>query len=257
MAMIAPRLRSPIVFVPGLLGYDELRVGNWRIASYFAGIPETLRSGGNRVLVARLSPTGGVSERAAELKTFLDQQAAGEPVHIFAHSMGGLDARYLISRLGMAERVHSLTTIGTPHRGTAFADWAVKRLQCLVKPVLDWIDLPDRAFYDLTTERCRAFNEQVPDAPCVRYFSVAGRHQGSHFSPEWLIPHRIVSEKEGENDGVVSVASATYGESVEVWEGDHLSLANCMKLLRQIRGQWADRSDRYVQHVRRLADLGY
>jgi len=40
--------------------------------------------------------------------------------------MGGLDSRHAISlRLGLAERVLTLTTLGTPHRGTAFADWGV------------------------------------------------------------------------------------------------------------------------------------
>ena len=46
-----------------------------------------------------------------------------EPVNLIAHSMGGLDARYLISRLGMADQVRSLTTISTPHRGSFMADW--------------------------------------------------------------------------------------------------------------------------------------
>jgi triacylglycerol esterase/lipase EstA (alpha/beta hydrolase family) len=36
--------------------------------------------------------------------------------------MGGLDARYAISLLGLARRVASLTTIGTPHRGTPVGD---------------------------------------------------------------------------------------------------------------------------------------
>jgi triacylglycerol lipase len=255
--MIVPKLRSPIVLVPGLLGYDELRLAGWRLTSYFSGIPERLREGGNRVLVARVSPTCGVDRRAAQLKAFLDQQSPGEPVHLFAHSMGGLDSRYLISRLGMADRVLTLTSIGTPHRGSAFADWAVKRLECVVKPVFDFINLPDQAFYDLTTERCRAFNDEVPDAPNVRYFSIAGRHDLNAWSPEWLIPHRIVVEKEGPNDGLVSVASATHGESVDVWEGDHLSLANCGKLVRLVRGLWFDRSSHYVDLLRRLADMGY
>jgi len=39
----------------------------------------------------------------------------GRKVHLFAHSMGGLDARHMITHLGMANRVRTLTTIGTPH----------------------------------------------------------------------------------------------------------------------------------------------
>ena len=41
---------------------------------------------------------------------------------------GGLDARYACSRLGLAPLVASLTTINTPHRGCAFADWLLSRV---------------------------------------------------------------------------------------------------------------------------------
>ena len=37
--------------------------------------------------------------------------------------MGGLDARYMIGQLGMADRVAALLTVTTPHRGSPYADW--------------------------------------------------------------------------------------------------------------------------------------
>jgi triacylglycerol lipase len=171
--------------------------------------------------------------------------------------MGGLDARYLISRLGMAARVLTLTTVGTPHRGTAFADWGLRRLERVVKPMLGLFNIPHQAFYDLTTERCRAFNATTPDAPGVRYFAVAGRHEGNWLAPEWAFSHWIVKDAEGDNDGVVSVASATYGESTDVWEGDHLSLVNAYNPLLQVRGLGCDRTGDYANLVRRLADEGF
>jgi triacylglycerol lipase len=250
--MVVPNLKVPIVLVPGFCGFDQIRLGSWTLASYFPYIPSLLRKAGNRVLIPSLSPTRGVAERAAELKAFLGREAPHEPVHIFGHSMGGLDARYMISRLGMADRVLSLTTLGTPHRGTSFADWGINRLERLVKPVLKLLGVPTQAFYDLTRARCRAFNEQVPDAPRVRYFSVVGHHRG--FSPEWALSHAIVLKEEGPNDGIVSQASARYGESVEVWEGDHLSLANWVNPLARTCGLWRDRSPSYLPLLHRLAD---
>src|SRR5205823_74742 len=130
----------------------------------------------NRILIPSLSPTGGTADRAQQLKDFLLQHSPREPVHLLAHSMGGLDSRYMISKLGMADHVLTLTTLGTPHRGTAFADWGIQRLERLIKPVLEFLYLPHQAFYDLTRARCTAFNTEVPDAEKVRYFSVAGRH---------------------------------------------------------------------------------
>jgi triacylglycerol lipase len=245
------------VLVHGLFGFDKLRVGNWILMNYFPGIPQFLAAGGNRVLVPRLTATAGVKERAAQLKVFLDREMPQEPVHIFAHSMGGLDSRYMISRLGMERRVLSLTTLGTPHRGSAFADWSIRRLARLLKPVFSFLGVPTQGFYDVTTAACKAFNAQVLDVAGVRYFSVAGLHNGSYLTPEWLLSHGIVSREEGPNDGIVSVASATYGESQEIWEGDHFSLVNWLNPLARQRGLWRDPAPRYAPLVRRLADEGF
>jgi triacylglycerol lipase len=254
-AIAIPKLRSPIVLVHGLFGFDRLQVRGWTIASYFSKIPETLAAAGNRVLVAALSPTGGVAERAGQLKAFLDREASDEPVHLFAHSMGGLDSRYLISRLDMAGRVLTLTSIGTPHRGTVFADWGIRRFERFVRPVVDLLGIPRQAFYDLTTERCREFNEQTPDAPGVRYFSVAGRYEGRWGNPAWLVSAPIVGRAEGPNDGLVSVASATWGEETAVWAGDHLNLVNWPNRRMRRAGAWRDRAADYGRLLERLAEV--
>lgn len=255
--MNVPRLRAPVVLVHGLLGFDKLQMGGWTIASYFPGIPEMLTEAGNRVRVARVRPTGGVADRAADLRDFLDRELPGDPVHLISHSMGGLDARYLISRLGMAARVLTLTTVGTPHRGSPVADWGLRRFETLLRPFLDLFDVPYRAFHDLTTDHCRTFNGEVPDAPGVRYFSVASRFEPDWSQPEWHLSYRIVREAEGPNDGLVSVASATYGESCDVWEGDHASQINWPNPVVQARGLWRDRAPDYARLVERLADAGF
>jgi triacylglycerol lipase len=252
-----PRLRSPVVLVHGLLGFDQLRPAGLPLKSYFPGIPERLRAAGNRVLVPRVCPTGGVARRAADLKAFLDREAPNEPVHLIGHSMGGLDSRYLIARLGGAGRVLSLTTVGTPHRGTPFADWGVSRFEGLLGPVLRWLGVPLQAFHDLTTAGCAAFNRDVPDAPSVRYFSVAGRCSGPWLGLGWQLPYHIVNRAEGPNDGVVSMTSAKYGEGCEVWDGDHLNLVNWPNLGACVRGLWQDRGGHYGGLVRRLRDEGF
>jgi triacylglycerol lipase len=225
--------------------------------SYFTSIPETLRAAGNRVLVPRLSPTEGIIRRAAELKAFLDREAPGQKVHLIAHSMGGLDARYMISRLDMAGRVLSLTTLGTPHRGTAFADWGIRKVEPFVGPILDLFGLSRQAFHDLTTSSCRAFNEEVADAPGVRYFSVAGRFTSDRLTPEWQVSHSIISQAEGPNDGLVSVASARYGEDCQVWEGDHASLVNRSSLAAVASNRWPDRLPQYAALLARLVKEGF
>lgn len=254
--MDRPRLNNPIVLVHGLLGFNVVRVGPLHVASYFPGIAEALRDAGNRVVAAQLSLTDGIARRAADLRAFLRRELPGERVHIIAHSMGGLDARYMTSCLDMADAVLSLTTVGTPHRGSPFADWGVRRLGRIVRPVFDYFDVPAQAFYDLTTDGCRLFNEQVRDVPGVHYFSVAGRATGVWVGPEWLLTHSVVAAAEGENDGIVSIASAQWGEAFDVWEGDHLSLVNWKSnLWAAQKGLWQDRVDQYMGLVSRLAAL--
>jgi triacylglycerol lipase len=140
--------------------------------------------------------------------------------------MGGLDARYLITHLGMASRVVSLTTLGTPHRGSPFADWSVSRFERLVGPVFDWFGLSRQAFRDLTVQSCKQFNDQTPDSPNVRYFSVAGHHHLNWGNPGWGLSFSVVADVEGPNDGIVSIRSASWGEALDVWEGDHMNLVN-------------------------------
>lgn len=255
--MTIPQLRAPIVLVHGLFGFDRLQVAGATLVNYFADIPVLLRSAGNRVLIPALTPTGAVEDRARQLKDFLRAQPTDEPVHLIAHSMGGLDARYMISCLGMADRVLSLTTIGTPHRGTSFADWGVGRFQRLLKPILQTIGMPHQGFYDLTRDQCKTFNEKVADMPNVHYFSVGGRHDGNLLHPEWLLSYNIVLQKEGHNDGVVSLESARYGKEFDVWEGDHLSLVNWSNPVTHYRGTWRDPAPRYGALLARLADLGF
>jgi triacylglycerol lipase len=240
--------RAPIVLVHGLLGFDRVKVGPFTLLRYFPGIEDAVVAAGYRVGVPNLSKTRGVTHRAGELKQYLDESFPKEQVHIIAHSMGGLDARFMISRLGMHERVLSLTTVGTPHRGTTFADWGQRRLGRTVKPLLHFWGIPTQAFDDLTTESCARFNVQTPDAPGVRYYSVAGSCPRKLLSPLWLPAAEVVTEKEGPNDGVVSVQSANYGEAFEVWDADHMNLVN--RPNPRAPG-WGDRPSDYLRLVLR------
>lgn len=248
-----PRLHAPLVLVHGFLGFDELRLGSWTVARYFSNLPQGLRVAGNRVLVVRISPTRGVADRAAELRSLIDREFPRERVHLLSHSMGGLDSRYLISRLDMAPRVYSLTTIATPHRGTAFADWGVRRMNWWLRSLSSLLSIPYQAVTDLTRSACERFNAEVPDAPGVRYFSVAGQHPGDWLSPEWILPHRIVQDAEGPNDGVVSVSSAQWGEALDVWDGDHISLVNWETPLARMRKLETRRTSQYETLLARLA----
>ena len=142
--------------------------------------------------------------------------------------MGGLDARYMIAKLRMADRVAALVTISTPHHGSPYADWCLlnlgKRLGGL--KLMDLLGLDVRAISDLTTESCARFNEQVENHPDVQYFSISAARHWHQVPPFLLHSHKLIQKIEGDNDGLVSVTSAKWGEHLETWPADHLHVIN-------------------------------
>ena len=252
-----PKLNAPLILVHGLCGFDRLYAFRRPVVDYFPGVREQLEIGGNKVYSARVSPTGGIARRASDLKQFIESAVPSGPVHLIGHSLGGMDARYMTTCLGMEKRILSLTTIATPHRGSSFADWAIRRFAKLILPFLRKIGLPHEAFYDLMTENCCRFNEDVPNVPNVRYYSVAGRAEFPWIGPEWRFPWRIVNRAEGPNDGVVSVTSAAWGESTEIWAGDHLNLVNWPNRRAKRLGVWSELAPDYGRIVRKLAAVGF
>ena len=131
---------------------------------YFKGIARRLRENGFDVFQSSVGFAAGVERRAADLKREIETALAVRPnqtkVHIIAHSMGGLDARHMIVDLEMAERVASLTTVGTPHLGTSFADWGIANGgDLLLETAGKVIDLG--GFADLTGAACREFNAEA------------------------------------------------------------------------------------------------
>jgi triacylglycerol lipase len=231
--------RRPVVLIHGYAGLDKLLPCRRPAAEYFPGVAARLERLGVTVLAPRLSPTAGVETRAAELAAFVKREVGSSPVHLIGHSLGGLDARQAVTHLGLPAT--TVTTVGTPHRGSPVADWVARLLG------------GDGAVHDLTTAACGRFNERTPDAPGVRYFSVAGVIGPGWLTAGWAVPSRLVQRAEGPNDGVVSVASAVWGERCDHWPGDHLNLVNWPNRRRVRASAWPDRGADYLRLLERLA----
>jgi triacylglycerol lipase len=115
---------SRILLAHGLFGFSK--IGR---LSYFNGVRPCFGEGAS-FITPDVDPAGSVWARAGQLKDAIQasvpeqELAQGKTIHIVAHSMGGLDARYLISRHGLdcSRWIASLTTISTPHRGSPLAD---------------------------------------------------------------------------------------------------------------------------------------
>ncbi len=210
--------RYPIVLLHGVLGEIELALGR---REYFRGIAERLASAGVEVHTPRVSPAAPVAVRARELVRAVERIAA-DRVNIIAHSMGGLDARYAIARLGLDARVASLTTVATPHHGTPLADLGTGLFgdRLGLEKLLAMARINVAGFYDLTTGSAAAFNKRVPDAAGVHYGCVVGA-AATQLHPLLRPAHRYLSRRAGANDGLVPVASQRWGEVLAEVEADH------------------------------------
>ena len=215
-----PRLRHPVVLVHGLLGFDTVELAGVH-HEYFRGLPTLLEAQGCCVHRARVAPAGSVTERAEALAGCVRALPARK-VNILAHSMGGLDARYAIAKLGLADRVASLTTVATPHRGTALADLGTGLVGGRLGHALGRLGVPLDGLNDLTTARTVDFNATVPDVSGVAYGSVVGVSRARRRTHPLLLPGWLyLRSAAGENDGLVPTFSQPWGEVLAEIEADH------------------------------------
>jgi triacylglycerol lipase len=186
--------KHPIVLAHGLMGFDELRIipkfFHVPPVHYWRGITDALRGNGIEVITASVPALGSIEERAAKLGKDIAAKANGKSVNIVAHSMGGLDARYMISQLQPDNvEVLSLTTVATPHRGSAFADYCFQEIGPDFLPhfykFFDRLGISTGAFSQLTRKyMADEFNPKTPDAKGVRYFSYGATFDPSFWSVE-------------------------------------------------------------------------
>lgn len=220
------KTRYPVVLVHGIFFRD------WHLLNYWGRISGELMKNGAVIFYGHQQSSESVEKSAAELKEQILKIIADtgcEKVNIIAHSKGGLDARYLISCLGMESCVASLTTINTPHRGCKFIDVALRRVpDSLLRSIARKYNRlytivgdtkPDfyHGFLDLTAANCTAFNQNVSDMEGVYYQSYMS--QMNHFFSAGFpqnFGYLMNKHYSGKNDGLVTVESAKWGDSFQL-----------------------------------------
>lgn len=92
--------------------------------------------------------TCGIGELAIKVKNKIDslsQRYNLGKIAIIGHSKGGLIGRYYVSLLGGNEHVHTLITLGTPHRGNRLAIMAAITVVGLISKSV-WQMMPHSRF---------------------------------------------------------------------------------------------------------------
>ena len=221
-----------IILTHGILGFDKLLPGPLLSPHYFNGVAAHLTNKGHHVIEAKVEAIGSVAHRGDQLAEILKNAMPGEPLHVIAHSMGGLDARHAITnRKDIVTRVRTLVTIGTPHQGSPVAAAIMSNTGALFQAIppflVGQLKNSGEALSDLTADVSKRRDMSTEDQDGVRYIEVAG--DASKAGNESLL-FRMAAEigklSPGVvNDGVVTESSALRNKPghihLENWPVDH------------------------------------
>lgn len=201
-----------------------------------------IRRHGVAAIAPNIVPYGRIETRAENwvrlIREFCTEHGY-EKVNVIAHSMGGLDMRYALSKMDVAEHVASLTTLATPHHGSSLADLVLKAPEIVTEKlseIVDWFGdnvYPKTkndalgAVEQLTTTYVKEeFNPNTPDVESVAYYSYSaavGKGTQHSINPVLRFQNTQIYDKEGINDSFVSVESAKWGNHLETIALSHLS----------------------------------
>lgn len=262
--------KYPLLMVHGVF-FRDLAFFN-----YWGRVPKELIKNGARIFYGEQQSAASVANSAAELKQRIEEiiaETGCEKVNIIAHSKGGLDSRYAISCLGMNKYVASLTTVNTPHRGCAFADYLLEHAPSGLKELLAakynsaLIRLGDQnpdfiaAVRDLTVKNCAEINKVAPDVEGIYYQSVGSKMKnrksaGFPLNVSYLLV-KIFSKED--NDGLVDTESMRWGSRhifFAIKNKRGLSHGDMIDLMREdIQG--FDVREEFVKIVADLKSQGY
>ena len=261
------KTKYPLVLVHGV-GFRDLKYIN-----YWGRIPKELIRNGATVYYGNQEAWGTVEYNAKDIKNKILEivkETGCEKVNIIAHSKGGLDARYMISKLEMRDYVASLTMMSSPHKGCKFVDIACKLPDKIYKSIATFFDNRYKSIGDknpdfytasrqFSTYHSKKFNEEVKDVEQVYYQSYATVVKSIFSDYIVSIPYILVKLTEGENDGLVSIDSAKWGEFKGVLQNNRrrgISHGDIIDLRREDYKDF-DVIEKYVEIVSELKNKGY
>ena len=226
--------RHPVVLLHGFGALANAMQGGILHAEAMA-----LRARGVWAYAPHVNPYDTLDVRASawaqRFGTVLEETGA-EKLNLVAFSSGGLDARVLAAERGWSDRIASLVTISTPHRGTALAPFVLDRPDRLRNAALAIVDVVGRAAYqEEPPHAAEAIGELAPAAVasrfdaeatidgawCASFASRAGKGTDVPMYPPLVVPNRILYGLAGVNDGIVPTASMAWGECLGTLDADH------------------------------------
>ena len=271
--------RYPVLLMHGMAGTETYI----DVLDYWFQLDEIVLPPGFNVQIRVVEAFQGTELRSEQWRDHLldmIDQGVGRRFNLIGHSQGGLDARRVTTMPALADRVASVVTVASPHQGTpaasaldgtfdAFpigaeiADALAGTLGGLLGLTGD--DLVAQ-IADFTPEAMVAFNAANPDVPGVYYASWAGHscgaldllcqldQNGEIVDPLFSIPHGFLLLAAGDNDGLVPVESAKWGDYQGTVPADHMDEVG---QIADLFNPAFDHKAFYLGEIRRLAALGF
>lgn len=222
------KTKYPLLLVHGT-GFRDRKLFN-----YWGLIPEVLEEHGATIFYGRHDAWANIEDAANQISTTLRnilEKTGSEKVNVVAHSKGGIDVRYAIARLGLSDKVASLTMISSPNHGlktmdslySVFGKGIFKYCAFFVNIWFRILGDKKPDFYKATQQFCETFmekfNDEIVDTPSILYQSFAGKMKNPLSDIFMWLLNLIIGFSDGDNDGVVSVESAKWGKFRGTIEG--------------------------------------
>ncbi|TVR01010.1 MAG: hypothetical protein EA398_10840 [Deltaproteobacteria bacterium] len=224
------------------------------VVDYFWDVVPTLERAGfvafTPVSTAIATSQRRAGELAPQLEAILEESGA-ERVNLIAHSQGGLDGRVLVSAMGWHDRVASLTTVATPHRGIGLT-------------LADFVSVQDFSVEYMEDE----FNPEHPDHPDVAYFSWSARAcrlsqtrcrdetNNAVVDALLIASHLALTNQMGDNDGIVPTDSMPWGDHLGQLHADHFGEVGHLFKRDNPNAPFVHRAF-YLSEARRLKAAGF
>lgn len=268
----------PVVLVHGMFGFDSI-IG----VDYWYGIAEDLRKNGADVYTTTVPALDSTIARGEALLSQVEAIAAVHgKVNLIGHSHGGPTARY-ISQV-RPDLVASVTSVGSPHKGSPVADVIVGSpasglANTLGNALGGLIDLISGGGYDqnmqeslqsLTTQGSAEFNNfapaGIPTTACgegassengVRFYSWGGTGVATNLldPSDALLTLTSAAFSGSDNDGMVGRCSNHFGKIIrDNYFMNHLDEVNQALGLHSLFE--TDPKAVFKQHVNRLKNAG-
>lgn len=280
------KTKYPLVLVHGMLGFNHVGPDGFGI-DYFYQIPTNLARNGANVWASRVSPFNSNEVRGEQLKQQVDEILAltgSQKVNLIGHSQGGATSRYVAGI--MPQKVASITSIGSPHKGSPISDKILvvegTPIEAPLVGVVNFIskaitfaqtlnsrDFPHDSLAtakSLSLAGAAAFNQKfpagMPNTACgegnayengMYHYSFSGTGAVTNLLDldSVLGVTSLLINNGGDNDGLVPRCSAKYGKTIrDNYNWNHLDEVNQLLGLKSVLA--ADPVDVYRQHANRL-----